>query len=168
MTNFVTIADFKGNFNIPISTMNEADFEANYTTKYQKEILIKLLGFDLYCAFETGLAVVPTPDAIWTDLKNGSTFTVDSIKYQNPGCKNIIVAYTYCKWLSANFETLTAMGVTNQKTENSDKISPENKITQAWNEMYSEIEKLYSFILENESNYSNWEPTYFQLMTYGF
>jgi hypothetical protein len=45
--------------------------------RYEEEILKKLLGYQLYNAFIAGIAVEPTPDQKWLDLRDGAEFTFD-------------------------------------------------------------------------------------------
>jgi len=167
MTNFVTITDFTGDRNIDIQDKYLTDFN-NFITKYQKEVLIKLLGYDLYLAFETGLAVLPTPDAKWTNLKNGSTYQVDGINKQNPGLIDIVAYYVYCKHVSTNFEQYLSLGVTASNIEGGTVVSPENKITNGWNNMLNYYYMVYDFIAQNETDYPNWDFTKLKMMLYGF
>jgi len=166
MNNFVTLSDFINDRNIPLNSEYTADF-TSFITKYQKEILIKLLGYDLYLAFETGMAE-EEPEDKWTDLKNGSTYQVNGINYQNPGVIDIIAYYVYCKHLSVNYEQYTTIGVTANKAENGVTVSPENKITNAWNNMLHYYYMVYDFLANNQTDYPNWEFTELKLITYGF
>jgi hypothetical protein len=167
MNNFNTYVDFVGDKNIPNLDKDLVGFEANYNTPFQKEILIKLLGFDLYLAFEAGLLEGTIP-AKWTDLKNGSTYILDGINYQNVGCKDLVAYYVYCKWLSANYEQITGIGVINSNSDNATNISPENKMTNAWNKMIKLYNNVYEFISENETDYLNLNTEELRLLTYGF
>lgn len=168
MNNQVTSVDFVGSIFLPESISGATDFGTNYIVKYQKEILIKLLGYDLYLAFETGLAVEPTPETKWTDLKNGSTYQIDGINKQNIGTKKIVANYIYCKWVSENWQQLSAIGVFTAKAENSEFASPENKYATAWNEMINYYNNVCDFITEKESDYPNWENEILTKYTYGF
>jgi len=166
MTNFVTITDFTGDRNIDIQDKYLTDFN-NFITKYQKEVLIKLLGYDLYLAFETGLLEDPIA-AKWTNLKNGSTYQVDGINKQNPGLIDIVAYYVYCKHVSTNFEQYSSLGVTASNIEGGTVVSPENKITNGWNNMLNYYYMVYDFISNNETDYPNFEITILKNMTYGF
>jgi hypothetical protein len=168
MNNFIDYSYFVGNKSIPNLDKDPTAFDANYIAVYQKEILIKLLGYNLYLAFEAGLDVTPTPLAIWTDLRDGSTYTVDSINTQNPGCKDIVANYVYCKYVSANYEQLTGLGSTSANGINATNVSPENKMIKAWNNMYRDYYLVYNFISNNESDYPNWDFEYITKMLYGF
>ena len=164
MNNFVIYANFTLDRDIPNIEKDIDGFNA-YITKYQKEVLIKLLGYDLYKAFETGLAE-ETPEDKWTDLRDGSTYEVNDIKHENPGCVDIVAYYVYCKWLSDNWEQLTGVGVGNSVAENAVIVSPENKMTKAWNKMVENYYMTYDFIIQNESDYPNLDFTDIGLMTY--
>jgi hypothetical protein len=165
MNNLVTYADFTGDRNIPNLEKDIASFNTFITT-WQKEILIKLLGYDLYLAFETALA--GTPETKWTDLIDGSTYAVSGVTKRNPGLKDIIAYYVYCKWVQVNFNNVTGIGVINATSDNAVKVDPEFKIMSAWNNMLNYYYMVYSFISENETDYPNCEFTELKLMTYGF
>jgi len=50
-----------------------------FITKYEPEYIQALLGITLYDEFIAGLAVTPTPEAKWTDLKNKTNSKLDFI-----------------------------------------------------------------------------------------
>jgi len=168
MTNQVTSADFVNSIFLPESVSGSTSFGTDYIVKYQEEILIKLLGYDLYLAYEAGLEVEPTPESKWTDLEDGSTYQINSINYRNVGTSKIVANYVYCKWLSDNWENLSSLGVFRSKQENADYVSPENKMTSAWNEMVKYYDNVCQFIYNNQDDYPNWEPETITKLTYGF
>ena len=108
------------------------------------------------------------PEAKWTNLKNGSTYQVNGINYQNPGLIDIVSYYVYCKHVSANFEQYSTIGVDAPNIEGGTVVSPENKIVNAWNNMLNYYYLSGNFIKENETDYPNWEFTILSNMTYGF
>ena len=167
MTNFNTYLNFVGDRNIPNLNKDLTSFEANYNTPFQKEILIKLLGYDLYLAFEAGL-IEPTVLQKWIDLRDGSTYVVDGINYQNLGCKDMVAYYVYCKWLSNNYEQITGIGVINTTSDNAINITPENKMTIGWNKMVDLYNNVYDFLKENETDYPNLNTSTLNKLTYGF
>lgn len=167
MNNLIDYSYFTGFRNIPNLEKDVSGFEADYITRYQKEILIKLLGYDLYLQFETGLAE-ETIEQKWLDLRDGSTYQIDSLSRLNPGVKEIIADYVFCKWLSVNYNQITGLGVIQANSENAGIVSPENKLTEVWNDMVNYYYSVYTFLEENEEDYTNWEFTQIQIMTYGF
>lgn len=167
MDNFITYADFVGNRAIPFAQDDTDDFETNYITPYQKEIIIRALGYDLYLAFEAGLDEV-SPLAKWTDLRDGSTYQVDGINKQNQGFKPIVLAYVYLNWITINYQQLTGVGNIKSNAENATVISPLMKVTTAWNEMILLYNQLYDFIKENEIDYPNFSMEVLKVSPYGF
>ena len=167
MTNLNTYIDFVGSINIPNLEKDIQGFETVYNTPYQKEILVKLFGFDLYTTFEAGLLEDPILQK-WTDLKNGSTYLVNEIKKENPGLKKLVANYVYCKWLTINYEQLTGLGSINSNSENATIISPENKIVNAWNEMIKLYYQVYDFMYNNQTDYPNCDTEELRILTYGF
>lgn len=70
---------FIGELNIPGSNRDEIGGVLDwFIAKYEPEILLKVLGLDLYEAFKTGLAQ-STVDARWTDLLTGTDYSYGSI-----------------------------------------------------------------------------------------
>lgn len=75
MANLIDNTYFKGEYLIPgLSGTNpvaatKLEKLTAIITRREPEILKVLLGTDLYAEFIAGLAVLPTPDAKWTNLK---------------------------------------------------------------------------------------------------
>jgi hypothetical protein len=142
MDNLITIEYFEGDITIPNLGKDEGDdFEINYIAKYQKEYLIKVLGYAMYKDFDTALS--GTPAQKWTDLLVGKDYTVDvegeTVTTRWNGLQNTeevssIAYYVYFKWLKENYAQLTGTGVGVSSKENATNYVPNFKAVHAWNE----------------------------------
>ena len=105
MNNFITANDFKIDIALPLNVPQVIDSLNNdYIPKYQKEILIKLLGYTLYLQFDVGLSVASTAQK-WLDLRDGCTYqdyddngVLQYVEFK--GCKEIVKYYVYFFFLN--------------------------------------------------------------------
>jgi hypothetical protein len=142
----------------------------NYITRYEKEILQKLLGYELWKEVSTSVA---TSGHIY-DLINGKEYTIslngrDQLLKWN-GLKNtdkisLIAYYVYYMYQEAKSSITTPSGPVVTKNENSVRANLSEKITDIWSrlrELYGyegqdEVEpSAYNFLHENEADYPEW------------
>ena len=128
---------------------NKTDLATDITqaiTQYEKEILIYLLGYELYNAMITNQSTEP-----YKSLIEGAEFEMtfggieQTLKWE--GLKNsvkesLIAYYVYYKYQERNFIKPGAISTVKPKAANSDIVSPYPKMVNAWNRMIS----LYGFI----------------------
>jgi len=175
---------FKGALQIPNLDKDTTAFENNYITPYEKEILVRLLGYDLYNQLITNY-VSGTP-SVWVDLVEGADFTVtkDTVDYTvhwngliNTEEISLIAYYVYFNYVQQNYQQLTGLGVGSQNMENSQIVHPNQKLVWSNNECvklagtYNCITtgenltsdslepSLFNFILNNLTDYPNWYYT---------
>lgn len=135
MNNLVSQADFIDQIAIPQDYWNaNAATLTNLIAKGQQELLRKLLGNTLYEAFETGLAA-GSPEQRWTDLRDGVSYTVGSLRWQFVGVKSMVKDYVYYEYQrnAASFTTPAGEGKANM--ENATRILNSDKMARAYNEM---------------------------------
>ena len=167
------ISYFKGLIEIPFDNKDTSEFESVYIDVYEKEILIRLLGYTLYKEFTEALAT-GTPDQKWIDLRDGVeyTVTVDQVDYtvkwnglQNAEKISLITDWVYFNWLRQNNEQLTGLGVSSANKENATdfdsnfkKVQSHNRCAElSGNECNEKLEPtLYNYLSNNEDLYSNW------------
>ena len=103
--NLIDHTAFVGELNIPISGIGTEQLITDYVTKYQDEILRKLLGYKLAKAFIDGLGEAVPPQK-WVDLRDGKefsfTFDGQTITESFAGVKEIIAYYVYLQFRSNN------------------------------------------------------------------
>ena len=142
-------------------------------TRYQKDILLKALGRDLYDAFEAGLQE-STIEQKWLDLRDGKTYQVDGVNVRWNGLKNndlesLIAYYVFFNWSRNNVTRQTGNGRVISDKENSTNASSLDSQVYAYNKMFvlygsfyhsQYAESLYNFIYQmnllDENTYPNW------------
>lgn len=146
--------------------------------KYEKEVLIILLGQKLYTAFIDGLGA-STVDQKWTNLRDGVDFILPysghdvELKWNglvNADKISFIAYYVYYKIRYEELSTTTSVGEVRGKVENSELVNESRKMLNAWGKfidlygelVYSEngvndirVDAAYCF-----SKYSNTYDTY--------
>jgi hypothetical protein len=148
---------FTAEINIPNADKPEvSELIDTFIEKYEKRFLHELLGHGLYTDFIAGVAVKPVPDAIWTDLKNGTNYTYNQRTYNYPGIKNAIANYVYYWYMRNNATETTGIGEVVNKAENAVRVSPSIKMSRAWNEMVTDVWKLVSFLDTKATVYTGW------------
>lgn len=119
----------------------------------EAELLQKLLGYELYKAYVAGIAVTPTPDAKWTDLRDGKEYTNGSgVLVKWPGLrftigtmkKSLIANYVYWHYVRDNHTFTTGSG--EKKSPLAINALPTAKLVRAWNEMVDWNYQLYDFL----------------------
>jgi len=121
-----------------------------------------VLGYELYTAFIAGIAVLPTPAAKWTDLKNGTEYTVGERTYKWSGFTNAekvspIAYYVYCEYLNTQAVNVSGVGTTVNQQQNSTAVSPAQKIFSAWHEMNELNYSLWHFLGNNTDTYTEYD-----------
>jgi hypothetical protein len=159
---------FKQDINIPSTNVN-SDI-ANVITRYEPEILKKVLGYELWDLIKDS----PTSPDRLNDLINGVEYTVsynnrDQIIKWN-GLKNtekisLIAYYVYFMWQTNHASNTTNVGESASVTELSDRVSPAQKMGSAYSKMRQLVgyagqdvlePSLYNFLKENETDYPEW------------
>lgn len=163
---FVVRADFDNQpYNIPNLDKVQNSFAA-FVEREEEEQLTSIIGYTLYKQFTTGLAVTPTPDQKWLDLRDGKEYINSNGKiYKYKGMKKIFIPYIYAMWLRANFDNDSAVGIALALTENAEIISPSTRICNAYNDHSKLVgdscinNSLYGFLKTNEEVYPDFEFT---------
>jgi hypothetical protein len=153
---------------------NNEDLAA-YITQYEKEVLTELLGYDLYKALKVEIDKGPgNYDEPWKSFIEGAEYTVESgsepytVKWNgltNTELISLISYYIYFNYMR-DLVTKTAMiGETLSLAENSQRISPSDKMANAWNrhlELYGSrgdgllVPSAYRYLTENEDDFDKW------------
>lgn len=156
---------FVKDINIPDSTFSDLDA---YITRYEKEILQHLLGYELwklvdaYGAGDTGVIA---------DLVEGKEYTIGSetVKWNgliNDDKVSLIAYYVYYWWVRNNATFTAITGERKAKDENSDPAAVNQRITNAWLRLEDlalsvdfPYDSLYMFLSTNEADYPEWVYT---------
>lgn len=154
---------FVKDINIPDSDYSDL---TNYITRYEKEILIKLLGYEL-ATLVLAYNVSTSPQRI-KDIVEGKEYTIGEYTVKWNGLKNTdlvsLIAYYVFYWWARNNATFTGTtGEMYSKGENALNAELSQRISNAWLRMEDLAQSteypyhsLYMFLSENESDYPEW------------
>jgi len=169
MEQFVTIANFnKVPYDIPAAELSTDGIVlttkfSNYIDEQQADILKKILGIELYDEFESALAE-DYPDQKWLDLRDGVRYQYLTNTYEWVGLNKMLTPFIFSMWLRDNYDNYSNSGVSISNNENSNVVSPDLRIVQAWNKFYSylgrcdrNVNTLHGFLYVNEdTNFPTW------------
>lgn len=108
-------------------------------TKYEKEILISLLGYELYDLMNNNQTIEP-----YKSLIEGAEFSIEfdgitqTIKWEglkNSAKESLIAYYVYYQYQKRNFIKPSAISSVKPLAENADISSPYPAMVEAWNRM---------------------------------
>jgi len=154
---------FVKDINIPDSDYNDL---TAYITRYEKEILQKLLGYELWVLVEA-YDVTTSPQRI-KDIVEGKEYTVGEYTCKWNGLANddlisLIAYYVFFYWLQSRSTVTGNVGELKLQSENSENASIVQKLVFAWTKLEQlaqgvgyPYDSLYSFLSENESDYPEW------------
>lgn len=149
---------------IPNVTTDEDIDYTTYIESEEEDILRTILGDALYEEFKAGLAVLPTVDQKWIDLRDGKVYNYNSKPYTYRGIKYVLKPYIYSQWISDNFNNLAKLGVNLPTLENGETISPATEIVLAYNEFVRRLGDsckqrgtMYGFLSANPTVYPTWD-----------
>jgi len=154
-----------------------------YIDRYEKEILVKGLGYQLYKDFTEGLAQ-ETIDQKWLDLRDGKDYEIDGVLVHWNGLANeekkSLIAYYVYYWIRRN--SVSVMGNNGGQMindfENAGNTDSLLQQSIAWNEMlelygvvpeinYNVIDNLGNkFFIPNNTTAITYEPTLFNFLAY--
>jgi len=136
MENFLTYEDFTGIIIFDTESNPTRELLNEIISQKQKDLLINLLGYDLYLQFETALDEV-SPVQKWLDLRDGVDF---SSEYCNKtytlhfdGVKEMLKYYIAFYYLQEITNRMTFAGQVKSNNENSNVINQEIKLTKLHN-----------------------------------
>lgn len=170
----IDITYFDNNdINIPYNTRTQTVLDG-YITRYEKEILILILGYDLYKLVYA--YANPGSDQRIIDIVEGKEYAYDddhTVYWEgliNTTTKvSPIAYYVYCQYLRHHDSLLLPAGNVKPDVENSQLFTSSYKLTHAWGEMLRLfgfpgqnplIGSLYNFLMKYESTYPEWEYTF--------
>jgi hypothetical protein len=167
MPNLTTYSQFTGNIYLPNSAPTYAEGTALATaiTKYEAQYLKAIFGYEFYTLFIAGLVATTQK---YEDIRDGTTYT-DTAGYTQEwqgfltAGRNPIANYIYFYHRRDTITATDGIGEQSSAVENGSRVSPNYKMTQAWNEMVEWNCKLHDFLVANDDLY----PEYVYLTTGG-
>lgn len=150
---------FHGLINIPqLSQPYVSDSVDSFIVEFERDILIKILGLQMYNAFISGLAESVVQQR-WQDLLYGAEYNgKEWIGFTNSRKKSLIANYVYYWYTRDQATQTTGVGEAATKTENAVRVCPAGKQVRAWNEMVDWIADLYGFIKYKSADYPEFKP----------
>jgi hypothetical protein len=140
---FIDSTYFTGELAIP-NAANETGL-TQAITQYEKEILIKLLGYKLYSLLQADLVNGVPVTQKYIDLVDGKEFTLayNGVDYlvkwevlANSGKLSLIAYYVFYKYVERNISSFYGTGVSMANTQEGwSRVSPEQKMINAWERM---------------------------------
>ena len=124
-----------------------------FISKYEKECLLKILGYPLYKVFET------ESSQRMTDLLYGSEYTDvngDLQLYQglvHDENDSLIANYIYYFFQQNSATVSTGISTVKMNAEAGTSVSPEEKMVFAWNYFSSEVQSMCSFLWSKKDDY---------------
>jgi hypothetical protein len=148
---------FIGDVNLTSQMLNNIQ---GYIDLYEKEILIKLLGYPLYAELVDDIVDGDPQTERFVKLVDGDVFTFETyqgytVNAKWPGLrdkelkKSLIAYYVYFNYLNFNNTQITTVGHKSTKAENSESVDVRMRLVMAWNNML----EWYGTTFKNLSNY---------------
>lgn len=169
---FIDNTYFVGEINIPNQKINTIVLD-QAIFQYEKEILIKLLGYKLYSLLMADLDVSGNPQTqIYIDLVNGAEFTHtyrgQQVLLKWEGLKNadkqsLIAYYTFYQYVLRDVTHLSGTGVIMTPSGKGNRASSVNKLVNAWERM----RLLYGIIPPEFKRYYEIQSFYYHTPVFG-
>lgn len=137
---------------------------SGYVSRFEREILIKCLGFHLYNEFITALS--GTPDSKWEDLRDGAIYTINGINYRWRGLINdekesLIAYYVWYKYSLHGMDVKSISGIKQLNTENTTISDKRYAQAYAYNKMVDLIAEMDAFIVAKNNEVADTYPEYY-------
>lgn len=180
MANLIDSTYFKGDILLTNKTALATDI-SDAIDKYEKEILISLLGYKLYSLLVATPTIEPYKsliDGAEFDLTfDGITQTVKWPGLANTEKESLIAYYVYCKYQEIMATRPTAVSTAKPQAEAVELVTPLYKITAAWNKMiemygqypymetifipvaadfYGSLPSAYNYLVANITDFPDW------------
>ena len=167
---FIDNTYFVGEIAVPnqTGTISNATAIIQAIGQYEKEILISLLGYKLYSLLIADLDAEGLPQTQpFIDLVDGAEFEINGILLKWNGLKNsdkqsLIAYYTYYKMIERETVHNSGIGAILAKGEKGNRVSPVNKMINAWDrmrELYGKSPKQFDCIGYLTTTFFNFEPS---------
>lgn len=164
MATFIDPSFFFGDLTIAQSTETTVQNKIKWFIDFHEpEFLTALLGYDLYKYMIDNPGVQRVLDIKngkeYTEYDNGPTRKFRGLLFtENVTTKKSAIAYyVYYKFIQNNQTKQTASGEKKTKSENSEEVSPKNKLFTTWNRMVDLNWELIYFLERNLDVYPEYQ-----------
>jgi hypothetical protein len=136
----------------------------------EEELAVKyLLGYEMWELFKAGLDTSGTVDTIWTDLRDGASYTRNNKIYHYKGWVDTIRPAIFSLWMPELTYKLTNVGMVENNTPKESKVLEDQYPYHVlhWNEFVKKVGyhnsngyncqgSLYGFLRANDAIYEEW------------
>jgi hypothetical protein len=160
MSLLISISDFEGFPAISVNT-NVVKKLNPYIKEAQELDLLPILGQELYWALMEDFEASPSL-ATYSDLFNGSEYTLNGRTYKHQGLKPALIYFTYARYRMNANEEETATGLViknNPYSEPASEKSIARRVDQARSAAFAYMEPVIKFLNDNEEDYPLWRNT---------
>lgn len=161
---------YRNSISIPVGTYSDL---TQFIAQYEKEVLMGLLGYDLYtemmAAYAAFIAVPSVPLPVkWANLINGAVYAYGSQNVKWNGLINsdkvsFLSYYVYCQYLKAKQFPYQQTGAVHPKNENSQVVDGIANHTAAWNQFVYFYEQCYQYLTTDTTSYPLVSPSMYEL-----
>jgi hypothetical protein len=171
MTNIIDYTYFNGLINIPNTDKPEVQQSLLvFINDIEPKALCSLLGYELFKAFNAGIAINPNPELRMKNLRDGVEYAYNGRLYYWKGFKylennrkfSMFANYIYFHYANNKSTTTTGVGEVVANTDNAKAVSNSHKAITAYNLFVAEAKELYQFLEANTSVYPEWNYTYWR------
>ena len=162
MVNFISNSDFTTLEKVYSGGENSTEFLNDIIEKYQKDLLIDILGEREYYNLDNDLVDGVPATNKWLLFVNGTDYVVDSVHYDYKGIKPVLLKFIYYYWQKENASILAESGELVNNQINARKVIPINKMVAAYNEGIDLIYNSRSYsptvwhYLQNDGTFTDW------------
>jgi hypothetical protein len=156
MAAMLSYLDFTDDIQLDIPTIRDAEF-TDFCQKKESEFLRKILGVTMYDQFVSGLAVLPSPEQKWIDIRDGKKFEYHGKMFYFEGVKESLKYYTYIKYQQKQLTINVTSGNVAQKNSNSYDVSIVPRLVDANFKCLDQCEMLLQFIEANKTIYTDFQ-----------
>lgn len=146
----------------------KGDIDA-FIEKYEREVLIKTLGYSLFKEFTAELdsgeanGLLPTADVKWDYLLNGKEYPIGSTLFNFRGIRftegisnvkySLIAYYVYYHYLKNDVSNYSTTGIQKESPANAVNVSAIPKAVKSWRSFYDLTQKDYYYPIRYNSNH---------------
>lgn len=158
MANLVDTSFFVGDINIANTSKPEVAQSVNlFISKYENELLIQILGIDLYDQMKAN----PTEERFQKLINGDKDFNWRGLVYTYNGSEtkySLIAYYVYWWWVKDKYIWNSGVGTIRPKPSEGEIMSPALKMMESWNTFSDQAYELTTYIRLNSDVYYEWTP----------
>jgi len=153
MPNLIDTTFFVGEINIPNTSKPEvAESLELFIAKYEEELLLKLLGYELYKAYKDDPS-----ERRFTDLVSGTKEWRGLVYAISPTVDGSLIAYyVYTWWLKDKHVWNSGVGTVRAKGDATEVMPISLKMTEVWNMFSHQVTEFCTFMEVNKVDYPEW------------